>query len=116
MANATPAVVENHICGIEVHSHIRTIELDQKQLEVVGIFLPGSTPEDATYVAERVREAVAATDFRPTGVAAGLSVSVGGATFAKPVQYDQLFHLADQRLYLAKARGRNRIEMQEMAA
>jgi diguanylate cyclase len=105
------------LIAIAIQGAVRTVDLVGRiGGEEFGIFLPGSTPEDATYVAERVREAVAATDFRPTGVAAGLSVSVGGATFAKPVQYDQLFHLADQRLYLAKARGRNRIEMQEMAA
>jgi diguanylate cyclase len=80
--------------------------------EEFGVFLPGSGVADAVKVAERIRGAVAVADFRPEGSVQPLSVSVGGAIFATHVAFADLFHAADQRLYLAKQRGRNRVEME----
>jgi diguanylate cyclase len=84
--------------------------------EEFGVFLPGLSVSDAEVVAERIRNSVATADFQPQGSPYPLSVSVGGASFLNYVPYDQLFHVADQRLYLAKERGRNRVEMEPMAA
>jgi diguanylate cyclase (GGDEF)-like protein len=86
--------------------------------EEFGVFLPGSTPDDAGLIAMRIRDAVAASEFRPMDAtnAPELSVSVGGAIFTDPFRYDELFHVADHHLYLAKSRGRNRVELKQMAA
>lgn len=79
--------------------------------EEFGVFLPGATPESAQDVAERVRFSVGSTAFQPNGKAAPLSVSVGCATFVKPVDFSELFRVADERLYCAKNAGRNRVLM-----
>ena len=82
--------------------------------EEFGVFLPGSNEADATTVAERIRASIGEVDFRPGGIPELLSVSVGGASFVRPVAFEELFHHADQRLYAAKAQGRNRVQMTEM--
>ncbi len=85
--------------------------------EEFGVFLPGSTAIDAGAIAERIRAAVAAADFRPEGtVREPLSVSVGGASFEQHVQFDALFRVADNQLYDAKRRGRNRVALGSMLA
>jgi diguanylate cyclase (GGDEF)-like protein len=77
--------------------------------EEFGVFLPGASPESAQDVAERVRRSVDSTAFQPAGKRVPLSVSVGCATFVKPVDFSELFRTADERLYCAKNTGRNRV-------
>jgi diguanylate cyclase len=84
--------------------------------EEFGVFLPGSSVADANQVAERIRASIDEADFRPEGARQHLSVSIGGATFLQYVPFDELFHTADQRLYAAKAAGRNRVEMGALTA
>jgi diguanylate cyclase (GGDEF)-like protein len=79
--------------------------------EEFGVFLPGSSPQQAEGVAERIRQTILEADFRPEGVPARLSVSVGGASFDRKVPFSELYRLADQRLYIAKQAGRNRIAL-----
>jgi diguanylate cyclase (GGDEF)-like protein len=80
--------------------------------EEFGVFLPGATPQVAETVAERIRASVHVAEFVPTeGTRAQLSVSVGGATFNRRVGFTDLFRLADERLYDAKGRGRNRVSI-----
>jgi diguanylate cyclase len=79
--------------------------------EEFGVFLPGSNVEHAVGVAERIRTAIVAVDFRPDGERRPLSVSVGGATFARRIGFSELYRIADQRLYAAKHSGRNRISV-----
>ena len=74
-----------------------------------GVFLPGSDAAQATLVAERIRRTVSDAIFQPQGSRASLSVSVGGAVFARRLPFSTLFRLADQQLYAAKGSGRNRI-------
>ena len=74
--------------------------------EEFAVFLPGAV--DAPTVAERIRRSVAAIAFAPASRPWPLTVSVGGATFARPVPFDDLFREADQRLYAAKREGRDR--------
>jgi diguanylate cyclase len=84
--------------------------------EEFGVFLPGSSEAHAKTVAESIRSSIGAVDFRPRGEREVLSVSVGGASFIRPVAFEQLFQQADQRLYAAKAQGRNRVQMTDAAA
>ena len=84
--------------------------------EEFGVFLPGALEGEAVEVAERIRKAIDETIFPALNGGCELSVSVGGVTFGRNVSYDELFSLADERLYEAKAKGRNRIRMTQLAA
>jgi diguanylate cyclase (GGDEF)-like protein len=79
--------------------------------EEFGVFLPKADLREAGRVAERVRTIVASLDFSPEGEPCNLSVSVGGAAFAQPMTFAELFRIADERLYAAKKTGRDRVEM-----
>jgi diguanylate cyclase (GGDEF)-like protein len=79
--------------------------------EEFGVFLPGATTEQASSVAERIRETVNGAEFTPAGAPHHLSVSVGGAVFEKELPFSELFRHADQQLYAAKQGGRNRVEI-----
>jgi diguanylate cyclase (GGDEF)-like protein len=74
------------------------------------VLLPEQPIEAAALAAERLRAAVEALALpHPSGGV--LTVSAGVAALADPgCRPDQLFELADQALYRAKERGRNRVE------
>lgn len=75
------------------------------------ILLPGASLADAHDVAERCRQAVAATGVEANGVRVTLTASLGvtsqPATEVRNV--DQLIHIADEAMYQAKQGGRNRV-------
>jgi diguanylate cyclase (GGDEF)-like protein len=81
--------------------------------EEFGVFLPGIDPDRTLVVAERIRATINTAEFCPGGSRVGLSVSVGGATFADEVTFTELFRRADQRLYAAKQNGRNRVDVNQ---
>lgn len=73
------------------------------------ILMPDTSGEATRNVAERIRQAVEQIDNLPSGTAADLSVSIGIAEFPQDSEdREQLFNIADRRMYLAKERGRNR--------
>jgi diguanylate cyclase (GGDEF)-like protein len=75
--------------------------------------LPETDQAQARRVAERLRAAVAACDVpgRHTQPEGRLTISVGGAVFPENTQVAaDLVVKADQALYRAKERGRNRVE------
>jgi len=74
------------------------------------VFIPGQSPEIASATAERIRRAVATTEFRPGGARHDLSVSVGGVAYDNHVPFSDLYRKADERLYAAKHNGRNRVD------
>jgi diguanylate cyclase len=76
--------------------------------EEFGIFLPGASRAQAVAIAERIREAVRQSAFPHTDEHR-LSISIGGVSFRKKSDYDELFKVADQCLYEAKNRGRNQV-------
>ncbi len=84
--------------------------------EEFGVFLPDCGVESASAIAERIRAGINLTVFAPGGELRQLSVSIGGAVFSSPVEFGQLFRIADRRLYEAKQFGRNRVEMAEVDA
>ncbi|MNZ59207.1 putative diguanylate cyclase YedQ [compost metagenome] len=77
--------------------------------EEFACLLPEAGAEGAYQVAERVRREFAELPFIAEGQ---LSVSIGIAT-TREAGHDlpNLLALADQALYAAKAKGRNRIEL-----
>jgi diguanylate cyclase (GGDEF)-like protein len=74
------------------------------------IVLDGQDPGSALVVAERVREAIAATPVAAGTVTIRLTASIGVATVAEAgYDLDALVRSADAAVYRAKAEGRNRV-------
>lgn len=79
--------------------------------EEFALLLPGAAGEDAFAAAERVRAAVAAVQFHPShGAVMTITVSVGCASTGDlgPLSPRELYAAADEALYEAKKRGRDR--------
>jgi two-component system, cell cycle response regulator len=77
------------------------------------LVLPDADVESATCVAERVRRAVAAEPIRLEAGVVQVTLSIGVASVRRHgPDLDALIHAADEALYRAKARGRNRVEAQ----
>lgn len=79
--------------------------------EEFAIFLPSASVQDAQEVAERLRRAVASQPLPALPQPIALSVSIGLATCQGNDPPEAAIHRADQAMYLAKQRGRNRVEM-----
>jgi diguanylate cyclase (GGDEF)-like protein len=66
----------------------------------------------AIALAEALRRTVDAAPFAADGIALSISVSIGVSAIAGgDIDYDDVLRRADAALYVAKARGRNRIEV-----
>jgi diguanylate cyclase (GGDEF)-like protein len=80
------------------------------------VLLPEQTVETATLAAERLRAAVEGLRIpHPRGGLLTVSAGVAGL-HDKATSPEELFELADQALYRAKANGRNRVEVHDPAA
>lgn len=79
--------------------------------EEFGVFLQGVDLAEGSTVAEYIRQSISSLDFRVDGLRCKLSVSIGGAAFARHMEFADLFRIADKQLYAAKNGGRDRIEM-----
>ncbi|WP_417581932.1 GGDEF domain-containing protein [Pelagibacterium sp.] len=79
--------------------------------EEFGVFLPVADRSGADAVAERLRRAVEHLTFVANGHHRQLSVSVGGIVFDHRTGFEELFKLADERLYAAKTAGRNTVRI-----
>jgi diguanylate cyclase (GGDEF)-like protein/PAS domain S-box-containing protein len=80
--------------------------------EEFAVLLPETDKDEATEVAERLREALANTKvLLPIGgLPLHFTVSIGLSTLVgKDDNLDTLFHLADKGLYQAKESGRNKV-------
>jgi two-component system, cell cycle response regulator len=77
------------------------------------IVLPGCGGQDAIQQAERIRQAVAAGPYSAGGLPLRATCSIGVATRSVPRATEgwQLVHEADEALYVAKERGRDRVEI-----
>jgi len=77
-------------------------------------FLPETDGDEASVVAERVREAVGSRWFRHHDTLYQVRISIGIAFFPTHGRdVESLIHSADLALYRAKSRGRNRVELHE---
>jgi diguanylate cyclase (GGDEF)-like protein len=77
--------------------------------EEFAVLLRNPSPEVATEVGQRVRDAVARLDLRRLGVP-GVTVSVGVSVAATPNEpLEDLIDAADRALYRAKRGGRDRV-------
>ena len=76
--------------------------------------LPGTGPTEAKNVFERIRLAILGSTAEAGGQSIKVTVSIGGASRSWG-SVDELIRAADDALYEAKARGRNRVEMDQSA-
>lgn len=75
------------------------------------LVLPGILDEVAQLRAEYFRDQIQTMPIPFRGENLFLTVSIGIASFPKHgATWDELYHVVDQALYLAKERGRNRVE------
>lgn len=78
--------------------------------EEFAAFLAGANREEALLVAERIRLGVEGLRFSPgDGKYLPLSISIGAVQVAPHLSWAQMMREADDRLYEAKAGGRNRV-------
>ncbi|APE31556.1 hypothetical protein BOX17_11725 [Halomonas aestuarii] len=108
-----------HPVGDEVLSAFSDILLHQvRRLDTVArmggeefaVLLPNTDGEAAHRLAERVREATRAMRLPGRAHAHRLTVSIGVTEAREDDSFEHLYSRADQRLYRAKAAGRDRVE------
>ena len=76
--------------------------------EEFAVILPGTSVTDATVAAERVRRAIADTDFHFQGNTLRVTVSVGVADLIRGEDIAAMIERSDVALYTSKAAGRDR--------
>jgi diguanylate cyclase (GGDEF)-like protein len=84
--------------------------------EEFAILLPGAGPDAAAAIAETVRAGIEALELGrgPDGISTSIPVTVSiGIASALPIEHEPTAFVgaADRALYLAKRKGRNRVEM-----
>ena len=84
--------------------------------EEFALHLPLATLEDAADIAERLRESFTQGCRDSLSVEEYLSASMGCAEHAAGEDLSQIMQRADDALYRAKEKGRNRIELAERSA
>jgi diguanylate cyclase (GGDEF)-like protein len=109
-----------HPAGDAVLRHISFLlnsgKRDEDVLGRIGgeefvLLLPLQSSREALEAADRLRAKVAESPFTHGGQSVNVTVSGGVSTFpADGDGWDEVFTVADQRLYAAKHAGRNRIE------
>ena len=109
-----------HLAGDEVLRRFAEVVRDQLRTEDVFVryggeefclLLPDVPGPGAVALAGRIRKAVAKTSFAMEGKGISLTVSAGVAARIDegPEALDALIARADEALYIAKSRGRNRV-------
>jgi diguanylate cyclase (GGDEF)-like protein len=83
--------------------------------EEFALILPKQNQDVAEEVMDKLRQNIAKFDFEYEGEPLSLTVSIGVTTVTEEDTEDTLIRKADQALYRAKASGRNRVELGELA-
>jgi len=116
-----------HVAGDRVLQNLaKILEAEVRRVDYVARFggeefaviLPGLSAPGASQIAERLRVAVQGMEVRWEGRNLKATISVGVAVFDQAGGTDRaarLVQTADERLYAAKAGGRNRVEFAERA-
>lgn len=81
--------------------------------EEITVILPETSLAEATVVAERIRSAIGSAEYYVGPVASiqiKVTVSIGIAELTDETSPEMLLSKADQALYLAKSKGRNRCD------
>ncbi len=111
-----------HPIGDQVLTMVARVILQSvREVDIVGriggeefaILLPETDFTDAAEVAERIRSAVETIsegDAEESQVSITMSIGVAMSKTATD-SFEKLLHSADERLYAAKTRGRNCVEM-----
>ena len=99
--------------AVRLASNVRAVDLACRSGgEEFVVLMPETQIADAHRIAERLRLHVAGSPFRVSGGRQLLSVTISigvSATTAEDVAADSLLKRADENVYAAKARGRNRV-------
>lgn len=76
------------------------------------VLLPSTTPDAARKLAEKLRLRLQAspTPWESSAITATASIGMAGTTASEKRSFDALYNEADKALYIAKLRGRNRVE------
>lgn len=76
------------------------------------ILLPGTSLDAARKLAEklRVRLQASPTPWESSAISATVSIGLAGTSASEKRSFDVLYNEADKALYIAKLRGRNRVE------
>jgi len=77
-----------------------------------ALLLPYITPQTASAMAEELRTMFSAHEFETENSRVSLSIGIASLEAASDVPLETLLRCADEALYRAKRRGRNRVEVQ----
>jgi diguanylate cyclase (GGDEF)-like protein len=98
---------------------VQSVKSYLRDYDIVGRFggeeflivLPGADLQQAREVCERIRLEVQNRDITVRGARLRLTISLGVASWTPEMSADQLIMKADDALYLAKRKGRDRVEL-----
>jgi diguanylate cyclase (GGDEF)-like protein len=100
------------VVGDILHSAVRTTDAPCRfGGEEFALILTETPAEGALVIAERIRQRIAGTVFRPKDVSVPVTASFGVASseaFGETVSVARMIRAADEALYRAKNEGRNR--------
>ena len=100
-----------------IQSELRTIDtLGRYGGEEFAILLPESNSDDATTVAERIRQKLEETAIEIEKDSVFVTASFGVVVHTPPedISIDDLLDRADRAMYIAKRSGRNRVHLWRM--